>query len=174
MTRAERQDLARLARMRAKLARDHATARGAELLAEAERTLSDIFLSDDARWADLKRPVDQAVAEANRELSRRCDEAGVPKRFQPSFHGYWSGRGENADPRRRAELRLRVKTRIDADVKRAKALVDTAALEVATELLADGLTSGAAHAFLAAMPKVTELLPMLDEDQIRAITGGTS
>jgi len=34
MTRAERQDLARLARMRAKLARDHATARGAELQVE--------------------------------------------------------------------------------------------------------------------------------------------
>jgi hypothetical protein len=36
MSRSERADLARLARMRAKLARDQATARGAELLAVDE------------------------------------------------------------------------------------------------------------------------------------------
>ena len=174
MTRAERQDLARLARMRAKLARDHATARGAELLADAERKLSEVFAADDVRWAHVMRQVKQAAGEANREVARVCDELGVPEAFRPSMGTYWLRRGENADPKRRAELRLLVKARVNADVKRAKALVDTAALEVATELLTDGLTSGAAHAFLAAMPKVTELLPMLDEDEIRAITGGAS
>jgi len=173
MTRAERQDLARVARMRAKLARDHAAARGAEMLADAERTLSDVFASDDVRWADVVRQVTQAVNEANREVGRVCDELGVPRGFRPSMGAYWIERGENEDPKRRAELRLRVKARVRADVKRAQAVIDTAALVVAENLIADGLTSEAAHGFLEAMPTVPELLPMLGEDEIRAITGKT-
>jgi hypothetical protein len=169
MTKSERDDLARLVRMRAKVAKGQVEQRAAELMAEAEAKLSAIYSFGDEAWADLTATAEAAVAEADIQLAKRCEQLGIPAEFRPRLNLSWYGRGENALRDRRAELRTTARTRVDADAKRAKAAIEASAVDVQTELLADGLTSAAAREFLQAMPTPADLMPALD---IGAITQG--
>jgi hypothetical protein len=85
----------------------------------------------------------------------------VPERFAPSAMVGWMSRGQNASRERRAELRKVATTRIAADAKRAKVEIERASVELQGELVAGGLSSNDAKAFLARMPTAEALLPVL-------------
>lgn len=70
----------------------------------------------------------------------------------------WYGRGENASALRRGELRAVAKTRIDADARAAKVAIERSSVEMQTELVAGGLESEAARAFLPSMPTTEALM----------------
>ena len=61
LTRAERGDLAKVARMRARVAKADVAAREAELAAQLEAELSAVYPAKDPRWADLKEAADAAA-----------------------------------------------------------------------------------------------------------------
>ena len=63
------------------------------------------------------------------------------------------------------------KTEIDALEARAKTEIERVSVEQQTALISDGLTSIAAQAFLEQMPTAENLMPMLDIDQIKAVSG---
>ena len=70
---------------------------------------------------------------------------------------------------RRTELRRKAKARIEVMTREAKQAIDARTLEVKTELLADGITSEAGKAFLAAMPTLEQLMPRLDPAEVRML-----
>lgn len=167
MTKAERTELASLARMRGKLAKDQVDTVAAERVATAEAQLSAIFASDDELWKAATDTAKAAIAEVNKVITEQWAAAGQPPTFAPSAYFGWTGRGENFKRERRAELRTTIRTRIAADAKNAKTVIESATVEVRTKLVADGLTSNAAHAFLESMPQAAALLPTVDVEKLQ-------
>ena len=163
ITKAERADLLKVTRLRAKVAKANAVAYSSKLRADIEEQLSAIFSFDqDETWKAAAAAAEQAVEKARADVAARCMELGIPKRFAPDLAFHWYGRGENASASRRAELRKLGYARIDALIESAKAQIDKVSSEVQTQLLATGLTSEAAKAFLESMPSVESLMPHVD------------
>jgi hypothetical protein len=161
MTRREREDLAKVTRLRAKVAKDGITAREAALLADVEEQLSAVYRFDHDAWADITRHAEQVVAEADKQIAQRCRELGIRESFRPRLSLSWYDRGENASRERRSELRKAAQTKIAAMGKDAKMAIDARAADVLTELIAGGLESADAKAFLESIPTADQLMPRL-------------
>jgi hypothetical protein len=173
MTRLEREDLRRLARYQATLDKAGAAQRAAELRADFEEQLASIFSSDDdASWKAATAAADAAVDEANKRIAARCNELGIPKRFRPSRHLSWYGRGENASAKRRAELHKVAESRIEALEKKARYDIDNCCVTTQVALIKDSLTSARAIAFLDQMPTAEQLMPTLDARRIASLLPG--
>jgi hypothetical protein len=171
MTRAERVELSKLVRMRAKVARTQVDTRAAELRADVETQLSAQYDFGDAAWAEVTAAASQAVTDANAAVAAKCAELGIPTDFAPSLGIGWSRRGENAAADRRYELRSTARAAIEVQTRAAKSTIEANSLDVQTELLAGGLTTSAAHAFLAAMPTPEALMPAINVRALSAIDG---
>jgi hypothetical protein len=175
MTRGERTELAKLVRQRAKVAKDQAAQRAAELRADFEQQLAEIYKPEqDPIWKELHSRALDVVVEGKKQLAERCRELGIPESFATHQKLLWSGRGENASVQRRTELRAVATSRIDALLKTAKAEIERVSVEVQTRLVADGLTTAAAQQFLAEMPTVEVLMPRLDVSEIRGLLRNTA
>ncbi len=161
MSSAERTELAKVVRMRAKLAKGDIDQRHKHLLADAEAQLALNFSREDVAWRTIVTEAEASIADVNARIHERCDELGVPQEFRPSYNSYWLGRGENAKAARRAELRRVAQTRLAERAAGAKLEVDRQATNLATQIIAGGLRSGEARDFLATMPSAEELLPPL-------------
>lgn len=159
MTKGERNELAKVARLRARVAGANVAQRQAELLAEIEEQLSAEYRFDDAAWADVTTEANRAIAEADAAVSQRCRDLGIPDRFRPSLTIGWYSRGENAAAARRTELRALAKARVEADAKAAKLVIANREADVLTEIIAGGLETDAARRFLDSIPTAHELMP---------------
>ena len=158
MTRTERDDLAKVARLRARVARSTISVREAELLADVEAKLSAEYEFADEAWADVTAAGVAGVAAANERIREVCRERGIPEKFSSSLRVYWEKRGENATASRRVELRRLAQTRIAALGKAAKLAIETREAEVVIELLAGGLASAEARAYLDSIPTPEQLM----------------
>jgi hypothetical protein len=168
MTKGEREELSRVVRMRAKLARSMVTERGAQLLADVEAQLSAEYASGHEAWAHIVSAAQDAVREADSRVAAICREMGIREEFRPGLSISWYGRGENADKSRRAELRKLAERRVQAAERQAKLTIDSWEAKVRTELIAGGLTSGAARAFLERMPEPEALMPPMAIAELEA------
>jgi hypothetical protein len=161
MTAAERQELGKLVRLNAKVAKDDAEARGKWMLADAEAKLAARFKQEDQAWADITEAVEKQIAEANAAVNAIAAQRGIHEDFRPSVNWYWDGRGENKFKERRDELRKVAQAQVAARVKQAQVEIDRQAAEQLTCITQSGLTSEEARAFISAMPKPEHLLPPL-------------
>ena len=159
MTRSEREELAKIIRLRAKVTKAGIETAAADLRADVERQLSQIHKADADQWKDITAEADRFVHDADAAIARICDEHGIPSDFRPYLHLSWIGRGENASAARRAELRKVAYARIDADRKAGYQLVDARAADALTALASGALTSVEAKAFLESLPTVDALMP---------------
>jgi len=161
MTKSERDELAKVARMQAAVAKADIEQRQRDLLAEVEAQLAAQYRANHEAWKELTAEAQRAIRAVDEEIARRCRELGVPERLRPSIGLSWYDRGESGDAKRRAELRKVAQTRLEADARKAKVEVDRRTAEIRMQLASGGLTTPEAHAFLDAMPRVDELLPEL-------------
>lgn len=161
ITRAERDQLSRLVRQRARVAKAGIEQRQAELLADVEEQLAAAYASDHEAWAEITAEAKEAIRRADAAVAEKCRELGIREEFRPSIRMDWWSRGENGSRERRQELRKVAQTRIAALAKAAKVQIDRDALERETELVAGALTSAEAKAFLESMPTVEALMPPL-------------
>jgi hypothetical protein len=112
LTRAEREDLLRLAKMRERVAKTGLAQRSAQLLAEFEQQMASEYSYDqDTVWKAAAAAADREVKKAKAQIAERCRELGIPDRFAPGLHLSWYDRGENAVGKRRTELRFVAKSR---------------------------------------------------------------
>lgn len=162
MTRREREDLAQLVRRREKVAKTTAAERSAELLADFEQQMATVYAAEDEAWKDVTTRAKQLVAEADAEIAKRCRELGIPEDLRPGLSLGWYGRGQNASKERRAELRRVAQSRIAAMEKQARSEIERSSVEVQTQLLAGGLETDEARAFLESMPTAQALMPPLN------------
>jgi hypothetical protein len=91
MTKAERDELAAVVRMRAKVTRAEIDTRRAAVVAEAEGQLATVFKAEDERWAAALAVARATVDDVNDRIKAELTAAGVPGEFHPSVGIYWSG-----------------------------------------------------------------------------------
>jgi hypothetical protein len=161
MTKAERQDLWKLVRFNAKVAKDGAEARGKWLLADVEAKLAAKYPAEDQAWADIVRAARKYVHKADAVIAALCRERGVPEEFRPRLNVSWWERGENAIKERRAELRKVAEAQVEALVKEALFEIDRQTAEQLNQIAQAGLSSQEARAFIRSMPRPEEMLPPL-------------
>jgi len=167
MTRGDRDALARLARQRGKQAKAEAEQREKVLLAEVEDLMAAEFSARDKLWAEAVAIAEEAARKANDVIQARCVDLGIPARHAPSVSIGWEARSRSfGSSKRRTELRKLAQSRLAALTATAKLEIDRQTLETETLLLAGGLQSGEAQAFLAAMPTVDRLMPSLSLDDL--------
>ena len=135
LTRTERADLQRVARMRAKVARGAIEVVKAQRLAEFERELQARYAVDDAAWSELTAAAKAQVQQTDEELARRCEELGIRPEFRPRLTLGWYSAGANGSRDRQAELRKLARLELEAAGKAARQRIDAGELEAVTELL---------------------------------------
>jgi hypothetical protein len=161
MTKAERAEIAKLVRLRGKLAKSDAERRSKWLLANVEQKLAAVFSREDESWAGIVAEAEAMVDEANAKIAAICRQRGIPDSFHPEMISLWAGRGENATAKRRAELRKVATTQIAAMLQEANLQIDRETERQLTQLTAGALTSTEARTFLDNMPRAEDLLPPL-------------
>jgi hypothetical protein len=159
MSKSERDDLARVVRLRAQVAREKVAQRELELLAGVEEQLAAGYQDDHELWADITKAAQNAVNEADAQIAEICRENGISEEFRPRLHLDWHRRGENASKERRAELRKVAQARIAAAGKAAKVALKGKEADLLTANIAGGLASDEARALLESMPTVEQLMP---------------
>jgi hypothetical protein len=175
MTRQERQDLARLVKLRESTAKKRVESFSAERLAQFEQEMATVYKADDERWAAITQAVADVATKANEEIGRICEAEGINTIYRPYIRApSFSGRGENADGSRRVELRKVATSRLAADAKAAKLVIEEASGSVQEQLLIGGLRTDEAKARLESMPNVEQLMPPLPVAEIIAIEEASS
>jgi hypothetical protein len=170
MTRAERQELGQLIRKRERVMKMQAQERSAALLAEFDAQIAAIYhYDDDPVWKRVHAEAMEALDTARVEIAARCHELGIPPEFAPGLDIYWHGRGHNAVQDRRAELRRVAKSRIAAIEAEAVSKIERLSLEAQTQVVANGLESEGAKAFLNTMPALDKLMPPVEFDEISSL-----
>lgn len=171
MTKTEREELKRLARERARVAKADAERRSADLKAAFEQQIVSFYEYDrDEVWEQLHNEIQQQLVETNEKLRVRAVELGIPSNFAPTVSFTWNARNPRYEVQQsQAEVRRAAYAQITAMERTAKHEIDRAALDVQTQLVSEGLTTGRAVEFLGAMPTVEALMPAVD---IRALTEG--
>lgn len=162
MTAAERTDLARVVRMRAKIARENIDVAVMRQLAYIEAQLAACYSIRDQHWKEIAEEAARKVHEVDQEIARRCRDLGIPEQFRPSLNVNWYGRGVNADKNRRAELRAAAEARLEAAAAEAKSKLLRSEVDLLERITGHGLTSDAAKDFLTTLPTADALLPKLE------------
>lgn len=171
MNKSERDDLIRLARSRARLAKMQVTEREKILLADAEDLMAAEFRARDELWAEATQIAEEAARKANEIITARCADLGIPAKYAPQLRLGWLPRSDEfLGPARRAELRKVAAARLAALRAAASRAIDEAELKTETELIAGSLESADARAFLSAMPTPEQLMPPLSLDDLGVTT----
>jgi hypothetical protein len=170
MTKGERTELGQLIRKREKVLKTGAAERSAAMMAEFDRQLAAIYsYDDDEIWKRATDMAKAAVDKAQQEVMERCRDLGIPPEFAPGLSMSWHGRGQNALSERRAELRRMAKSKIELIEKEAITKIEKMSLAAQTEVIANGLQSDAAKAFLEAMPPIETLMPSVDATEVKQL-----
>lgn len=171
LSNAERERLLKVARLREKVAKAAATERSAKLLADFEQQLASIYSFDTNEvWSKAVAVAKAAETQAGDAIDAECEQLGIPEKFRPGLAINWYGRGENASRERRVELRRVAQTRIQAIEKTARHEIERTYSEAQIELLAHGM-SEYARQLLDKMPRVDEMMPALNVQEIEQSTG---
>jgi hypothetical protein len=160
MSKGEREQLLRVVRLRSKVAKDDVSARQAQILAQGEAALARRFAEDDQAFADLTADARAYMDGIKEKIDARAAELGIPATFRPTMSAYWFSRGENADPKRRAELRKVLQAQAEATAKAAKLEIDRWSADLQAGIIAGGLASEARE-LLERLPSAEALMPPL-------------
>lgn len=172
MTKGEREELKRLARERARVAKHDAQRRTADLKAMFEHQLADAYsFNSEESWSSVVMVAREECAIAQEKISERCKDLGIPLAMHPVVSFDWQSRGPYAVAAQQQNLRRAAHQRIAAQERAAIAEIDRAALDIQTNLVRAGLTSDAAVEFLSAMPSVNDLMPPVSMDELEQPRG---
>jgi hypothetical protein len=168
MTKSERDDLVRLVKQREKLAKSAAEQRSAMMLADFEREIAAIHTFDKNEvWRAAMAAGLEAAQKANEAVVAEATRLGIPPEFHPKIQWHWQSRGENVYRDRRSELRRVATAEIAAMEKTARVQIEARSIEAQTEIIANGLDSEAAIAFLEKLPPIETMMPALDPIMIQ-------
>ncbi len=169
MTKAERLELGKVVRLRAKVAKDDAEAQGRRLLADFEAQLAARYPENNPAWAEITTTARRAVEDADVQIAQLCRSFGIPEEFRPRLSCNWCSRGENAEKQRRVELRAVAQREVAARVQTAKVTIDRQAAALLSDLAANALETEHAKAFLEQLPSIDELMPRLGLSEVETL-----
>lgn len=170
MTRSDRDTLVKIVRQRERVAKTEAKERSAVLMADFERQLDTNYsFNDSAVWAEATKAANEAVTAAKQKIAEECEKLGIPKEFAPNLSLGWYGKGQNASKERCSELRRIAMRELEAVEKKARTAIEKRSLEMQEKIMITGLSSGEAQDFLAMMPTVDSLMPVLSVDRVEGM-----
>lgn len=166
LSRQEAHDIGMLIKERARVLKSHAEEQAAAHLADFETQISKEYKFDqDEVWEKVSREAARVVTEANEKILERCKELGVPAPFAPSLELKWHRRGQNLMGERRAELRAKAKTAIEAMTRSAIRRIDQQAVDLRTQVVSSSILSEHGQMFLESLAPV--------QDSMQAISFST-
>jgi hypothetical protein len=155
----ERDELRRIVRGDFKALKEEITVRQAELEADIEKRIATRFMAHESvltttslKIREIVENANLAIAAAAAECQRECE--GYDVRFLPLTVASVRLVREKRDELRRAML-----ADLEARVAQAKAKMGRQEIDLLKRLSVEALESGEAKAFLAEIPKVSELVP---------------
>lgn len=97
MSKADRENLLKIARMRERVTKSALLEVGAQLLVDLDKQLESSYGFDqDQVWRESIEIASQAAKEAQAKVRERCRELGIPDRFAPSISTPgWRSLGSN-------------------------------------------------------------------------------
>jgi len=159
MSKAERAELRSLIRQRFKVLRAEVEARRSELAAEMLQRIDARFAAEDKAWTDAMFLIAEAAREANRKANDILRGLDIDAHDSSREYTVVTAR-HIVKPQAERNILIRNGTsRIDAQVKSAYLQLDQQEADLLTRLVAGGLESDAARAFLAEIPTVSALVP---------------
>lgn len=172
MSARERSDLQQLARMNARVAKADVEALVAQRLAEFEHELARDWSAQELQVEALLTEADAKVAQVNARVQQRCDELGIRPELRPRMVSRFVAH-PRAGRDREIELRRIAKADLEAAGRRAKTEIDRRTANICGQVLAAGIGSDEARSFLAQVPSVESLVPVLDVAELeqRALGG---
>jgi hypothetical protein len=159
MPKGERDELRRIVRGDFKSLREEIEVRQAELLAEIEKRVAERFMAHESTIAQATEKIQDIVNRANQEM------VGVARECQAECDGYAVQLERLFPPsirivrEQRNEMRRAMIADLEARVAQAKAKMSRQEIELLKRLSVGALVSAEAQAFLAEIPKVSELVP---------------
>jgi len=161
ITKGERAELRSLIRQRFKVLRSEVDARRAELAVELEERITARFAEEDRRWADAMFLIKEAAQEANRKANDVLRSLGRDDLdLSPGRdHEIVIARTVAQPMAGRHVMQRNGVKRIEAQVKAALLQLDGQEADLLTRLVATGLESDEARAFLGEIPTVSALVP---------------
>jgi hypothetical protein len=161
MTRRDRDQLAQVAKMRARVAKSSIEQRELVLRSQVEDELKALFDTEDALARKAEETAAAVVRQANADLKERLDELAIPEYFRPQIGMGKAERlifGPESNAARRMSLRQLATSRIKALGAGAKNEIDKQCADTVTALIAGGLSGEEAQRFLDLMPTVEQLM----------------
>lgn len=162
LTRKDRDQLAQVAKMRARVAKSSIEQREHALRSQVETELKAVF---DAEEELAQKAASIAVAEARRydqELQDRLAEYGIPEELRPHLVAEMIEQvmaiKRRTIAQRRSEMSAIAYTRIKALGAQAKIEIDRQCGDTVEQLIAGGLSGDEARAHLDAMPTIDQLM----------------
>lgn len=174
ITKGERTELRSLIRQRFKVLRAEVEARRAELAVELEERIAAKFAAEDKAWADAVFLIEEATREANRKANDILRGLDIDAMDTSREYNIVSFRGIAKPTAERNVMLANGTKRIEAQVKSALLQLGGQEADLLTRLVANGLESDEARAFLGEIPTVSALVPAdrllqlvgrLDEDE---------
>lgn len=158
ITKGERTELRSIVRNQFKVLRAEVEQRRTEMHAEFEDQIVAHYSADNAKWAGVTHLIHEAVMECNRTINNVLYEQG----YQTKGHTerMWVSEPPISPPTGdQVQMRRRATARIQESVKAALLKLDRDEADLLRTLAVGALDSDEAHAFLAAIPTVSELVP---------------
>lgn len=156
ITKAERTELRSIVRQQFKVLRAEIEQRELEVVADAEQQISERYTDQDQAWANAAHLAHEVVMEANRRVNDIYREHVGDTHLESLYIG---ARFPVQPNRRRSELRSVAVSKIRAQVKAAQLLLDRQEADLLRTLGVGALETEEAHAFLAGIPTVGQLVP---------------
>lgn len=156
ITKAERTELKSIVRNQFKVLRAEVEQREAELMAEVDDQISDRFSDEDKAWSDAATLANEAILEANRRLN------DIYRNLLGDRHEermYARGSMPDRPTQKRLDLRMQAKCKLVAQVQAAQLRLQRQEADLLRTLAVGALETAEAHAFLSAIPTVSELVP---------------
>lgn len=158
ITKTERAELRSVVRQQFRVLKDEVAQRQAELEAQIDWEVADAWGERDARFAELRRQVEQITDEANDKLRALLKDhperdALSVQRFAPASISRF------ADDQHRHKLRAAARSDLQARVGAAMVKLGRQEADLQRQLAVGALESDEAQSFLSAIPSVSELVP---------------
>ncbi|TPL40640.1 hypothetical protein [Mesorhizobium sp. B2-4-6] len=172
MTPGDRRILIGIIKQRERVAKADAARRSAEILVDFDAQLQREFSFDENEiWSQAVEKANAAVAEASRLIAEECKRLGIPDDFAPSLNLNWRHQGYyNGTKDARAKLRFAAVNRVQAAEKAAKAEIEKQSVTLQEKVLVGALESGEAQGFLASIPTVEQLMPIITIEQVKSLS----
>jgi hypothetical protein len=159
MTKGERTELRSVVRQQFKVLRAEVVQRQKEMTADMVLQIGEHFAADDETWRGVTHRIHEITLAANREVNDALYESGYQAKGNTEQMWFHTPNLHPPTVGDRQQMTMAAHRKIDAQVADALLRLDREEADLLRSLSVGALESAEAHAFLAGIPTVSQLVP---------------